>query len=223
MKNKVFGLVGTALVAVLMAGAAHASDVKLSGTAGMSTDYISRGYSFTSGDPQVFANVQANFAEGFNAGVWGSNVDLGTGNSEFGFYVGNTREYGNLTVGLDAYYYTYPDVNNIDYWEFGAHAGYDFDVATLGGSLYYSPNYFADTGAGWYKTVTLTVPVTDRVALYGTGGHQSLNCGPNAWDYGVGVTYEFVDGYSLDLGWNGVDDKFGGDDNRVTATLTASF
>lgn len=219
IKSGILGLVAVAL----MSTSAMASDLKLGGEVGMGTDYISRGYSLTDGDPQIFGRLEARgLPYGFTTGVWASNAEVGGANSEWGFYVANSQEVGGgLTVGGDAYYYTYPGNDGNDYWEFGLNANYDFGYADLTGAVYWSPEYYGWNGDGWYKTVTLTVPVVDSFSVYGTGGHQAIDGLNNTWDYGFGVLYT-VDAYTVNVGWNGYDTR-GADDSRVVSKVSYAF
>ena len=41
----------------------------------------------------------------------------------------------------------------------GASVSYDFDVVALTAGLHYSPNFFGNSGIGWYKQLLATVPL----------------------------------------------------------------
>jgi uncharacterized protein (TIGR02001 family) len=153
-------------------------------------------------------------------GAWGSNVYFpGTNAAAEIDLVGGFRYKGlggRLNVDLGYIRYTYPgsvSALQLDFNEFGLVVGYDFGVVQLSGALRYSPNFFANSGAAWYKWAQATVPlpfvnftllnqpVTAR--LSGTIGSQYVERnvnygipGNDYWDWSLGAT---VTVYGVDL------------------------
>ena len=87
-----------------------------------------------------------------------------------------------LTVDLGYIRYNYlgaPADLYYDFNEFGLVVGYDFGVAQVSGAVRYSPNFFANSGAAWYKWGQVVVPlpfikINENVSfkLFGTIGNQ---------------------------------------------------
>lgn len=95
------------------------SDISVSGSVTLVSDYRFRGVSQTGGDAAVQGTINLNHSSGFYAGLWASTVhfdkfgpaaDARYGNAELDLYAGWT---GEVTPGLTAdaglLYYVYPD------------------------------------------------------------------------------------------------------------------
>ncbi len=192
------------------------------------TDYSYRGISQTQRQVAVqpsltyeTASIGEQVALSAYVGAWGSNVyfpptptiaevDLIAG------FRGKALD-GKLTADLGYIRYNYlgaPSDLFYDFNEFGLVLGYDFGVAQLQGALRYSPNFFANSGAAWYKWGSLTVPlsfinINENVSfkLFGTVGNQYVerfaNYGigyDNYWDWQVGLGAT-VWGVDLSVAW----------------------
>lgn len=150
-------------------------------------------------------------------GAWGSNVNFpGTGTTaEIDLLAGLKLKLldDKLTFDLGYIRYNYlsaPSDLYYDFNEFGLVAGYDFGFAQLSAAVRYSPNFFANSGAGWYKWAQVTVPfsfihINENVALKGFAniGNQYVerfaNYGipsDNYWDWQVGLVLSV---YGFDL------------------------
>lgn len=150
-------------------------------------------------------------------GAWGSNVNFpGTGTTaEIDLLAGLKLKLldDKLTFDLGYIRYNYlsaPSDLYYDFNEFGLVAGYDFGFAQLSAAVRYSPNFFANSGAGWYKWAQVTVPfsfihINENVALKGFAniGNQYVerfaNYGipsNNYWDWQVGLVLSV---YGFDL------------------------
>ncbi len=191
------------------------------------TDYSYRGISQTQRQvafqptityetPSVGQNVTVS---GY-IGAWASNVYFPNTNAaaEIDLIAGARFKAleGKLTADLGYIRYNYPGAFGtlqLDFDEFGLVLGYDFGPVQLSGALRYAPNFFANSGAAWYKWAQATVPLPfinfnlfgDPVAakLFGTIGSQyverNINYGiPNNdyWDWSLGAT---VTVYGVDL------------------------
>lgn len=141
------------------------------GLAGTS-DYVFRGVSQTDNDPTIQGSIDVGYGI-FYAGVWGSGLDFGgtvipgdgfDAQVELDWYGGikpswNTQTFlGKIDFDFGVIYYTYPGANDFlaeyDYVEFKA--GYSWPLWTFlipnltsGTTVYYSPEYFAQTGPVW--------------------------------------------------------------------------
>lgn len=140
---------------------------------GVTTDYIFRGYSQKGGDPAIQGGFDLSYAVLPSAtayfGVWASGVDFGNNladnnsriaGAEVDIYGGIKPTLGPATFDLGVIWYTYPGsrdagfLNNQawqqNYVELKAGVSGAFipslDKLTLGGTLYYSPDYQGGQG-----------------------------------------------------------------------------
>ena len=141
--------------------------------------------------------------------AWGSNVNFPNSGASFELdtIVGARYKALNDKLLIDASFmrYNYPGAAQdtfFDFNEWGLLVGYDFDVVALTAGLHYSPNFFGNSGVGWYKQLLATVPLpfvklNDNLAfkLFGSIGNQyvekNANYGiPNNdyWDWQLGLT-----------------------------------
>jgi len=183
----------------------------------ISTDYLFRGITQTTGDPSVSGGMDYTYTgepvSAF-AGVWASNIDfneggLGVSNVatlETDFYGGLN---GSLAVGdglgwkLGGIYYAYPGSNpkpaltvNYDYFEFYGTLNYDFKSFNVTGGFNYSPDYFAESGEAVYIFGEVGVPLPSDFVLSGHVGHQSIEKNgafgtPDYVDWNVGLAKTF--------------------------------
>ena len=188
----------------------------LSAGAALATDYSYRGLSQTQRQIafQPFVTyetptVSEKVPLSAYVGAWGSNVYFpGTGaGAEIDLIAGFRAKAldDKLTFDLGYIRYNYPGAIGalqLDFNEFGLVVGYDFGPVALTGAIRYSPNFFANSGIGWYKWAQATVPlpfikINENVSfkLFGTIGSQyverPVNYGiPNNdyWDWQLGAT-----------------------------------
>jgi uncharacterized protein (TIGR02001 family) len=174
---------------------AEAAASPFSGYITLASNYIFRGLSATSDNPQLIGNVTWAHPSGLYAGVWSSNTDVGgeRNSMEIDPYVGFSSTVGNTGLVYDAglWLYFLPgsradldgdgtlDDASFDYWELYTLLSYDVGPVTLGGSVWYADDYygddfFPDTAALAYDT-TLTVPLPANLSLSGTVGRQTFD------------------------------------------------
>src|SRR3989344_808895 len=87
-----------------------AANAETTGNIALTSDYVSRGVSYSDNDPAVQGGLDWSHGLGFYAGVWGSNVSFGTpAHVELDVYTGITRPMAS-GLGWDSglAYYTYP-------------------------------------------------------------------------------------------------------------------
>jgi len=218
------------------------------------TDYSFRGISQTARQVAFqpsFGYETPSFGQGLAVsayvGVWGSNfsspgskveVDLLAGfkgkalNERLTFDLGFVR-YNYLGAPADLYY---------DFNEFSLVAGYDFGLFQAKAAVYYSPNFYANSGDAWYKWGQVTIPlrfvqINENVSfrLFGSLGNQyverfaSYEIGvDNYWDWQVGFAATV---YGFDLAVAYVDTNLGvancantrNCEARVVFTFSKSF
>jgi len=186
------------------------------------------------------------------AGAWASNVYFpNTGAAaEIDLYGGfrfKAME-GKFTADLGYIRYNYPgalEELQLGFNEFGLVLGYDFGPVALSVAARYSPNFFGNSGVGWYKWAQATVPLPfinfnlfgDPVVakLFGTIGSQyverNVNYGiPNNdyWDWQLGGTVT-VYGVDLTLAYVGTNIDYNGClqtlncEDRVIFTISKTF
>jgi len=229
---------GPALAADLSGGgsmkdapAAPAADAwTITGYIQGTNDYIFRGISQNRRDPALQGGADVSYGL-FYAGTFASNVDFGGpytesnvahASAEVDVYAGIKPKLGEVSFDFGVITYNY--INN------GTHpkpyptydpayqelkAGASVTVLTdlaLGGTVYYSPEYFGNTGSAVTVEGTASKPITKiqevDLAASGTVGHTfyenaTANGGIPNYDYtygnlGVTATYK---AFSVDLRW----------------------
>ncbi|RTL63847.1 MAG: hypothetical protein EKK41_22680 [Hyphomicrobiales bacterium] len=197
----------------------------------LTSDYMFRGYSQSAGHPALQGEVEATCGR-FYAGVWASSLDWNAASTtypalpnnnaslEVDLSVGIKPVTGPITWDFGLVYYAYPGsrsftvAGNNDYLELKAGASASpWKDATLGATVFYSPDYQHRTGSVWTFEGSLAqvLPKVDRftptvnavlgyqvgndgvryAALFGNGESSYLY-----WNAGVTFAYEK---WSLDL------------------------
>jgi uncharacterized protein (TIGR02001 family) len=165
------GLVAAAAIAA-SATTASANEFKWSFNIGATTDYVFRGISQTAEDPTVQGGVDVSYGM-FYAGVWASGLDFGVAAGrnvatlEVDVYGGIKPVIGPVTFDLGVIGYLYPNardefaVTNVreqDYVEIkGGASGAIIPFLpklTLGGVVYFSPDYNGEQGETWTTEAT---------------------------------------------------------------------
>jgi uncharacterized protein (TIGR02001 family) len=194
-------MTGVAATAAL-ADEAATEETKLadmfSATFAFYTNYVFRGVTQTQNDPAFQGSFDFAHPSGLYAGVWASNIDFGDAvdddaNIEVDVYFGYNGSIDNFSYGIGGIYYVYPDANEPDfdgdgfpndynYWELKGSLGYDFGVASLTGSVYWSPDFFGEIGDTVYYNGAVSIPLTfieaefldDSPTLDGWVGYQTF-------------------------------------------------
>ena len=208
-----------AMVATLaLGGAAHAQDgapFGLSFNVGAASDYVFRGISQTDEEPQIFGGVDASIGSIGYVGAWTSNVDFNNGTKlEYDIYAGIKPTLGPVALDLGVIYYGYvdsPPGPDQDYVEFKAAGSVPAGPATVGAAVYYSDEFFGETGKALYYELNGAVAIPNsKVSLSGAIGHQQVE-GPfdyTTWNLGAG--YAIADGIGIDVRyWDTIEHDFG--------------
>lgn len=220
-----------AAATVAISGAAMAQDIKLSYNVGVTSDYVFRGVSQTQEDPAIQGGIDATYGLGY-AGVWASNVDFGSKDpqAEVDFYAGLRPTVGDTSLDFGVLYYSYSKDRGLNpgaysYVELKAAASRTFGPATLGGAVYYSPEFPNKGGYATYVEGNASVPVAKKLTLSGAVGYQSIANFKSYATWNAGFSYALTDKLSADLRYHdtnehGVAKTYG---SRVVVSLKAAF
>lgn len=221
-----------AVASVAMSGAAAAQDAPfdVSFNAGVATDYVFRGFTQTMEDPQVFGGADVTSGM-FYGGVWASNVDFGDEtDAEVDLYAGVTPTLGPVSANFGVIYYGYvnaPSGADYDYVEVKAAGSVPLGPATVGAAVYYSPEFFAETGEAWYTELNGAWSPTSNITLGGAFGHQDVELAGDYNTWNLGATFAINDVVSIDARYHDtdLDDAVCEDvcDARGVLTLKAAF
>ena len=208
-------------------------DFAVSANVGFVTDYVFRGVSQSDENIAVQGGFDVNHTSGIYAGVWGSNVDFNDGdeaNFEGDIYLGYAGEISGFTYDVSGIYYAYPGADDdldYDYVEAALKVGYDFEVAALEGSVYYSPDFFGGTGDAVYTALGLDVPLPADFNASAHIGHQEIDDAVDYTDWSLGLGYT-VAGFDLSLTYTDTDldepeEIADGSTERVVFGVSRSF
>jgi uncharacterized protein (TIGR02001 family) len=175
----------------------------IGGTVTFTNDYVFRGISLSDEHPAVQGSIDWSHPSGFNAGVWGSNLQNGGQHLELDWYLGYSGEVQSLSYSVSLVYYTYPYSNgNDEYWEGLASIGYDFGFLSTTLGVGYSPSQsgLGHDDATWiYGDVNIPIPVgnTDIAPyVFAHLGYQDAAFGPGGyyeWNGGAGFSLVGLD------------------------------
>ncbi|QTC89836.1 TorF family putative porin [Brevundimonas goettingensis] len=194
------------------------------------SDYVFRGVSQTQEDPALSGGVDLT-AGSFYAGSWASNVDFGDGdtNAEIDLYGGIRPEVAgwNLDLGVVGYLYTnQPDGADYDYAEFKAAASRAFGPATLGGAVYWSPDFFgASEDEATYVEANAAISPADKWTISGAVGRQFVSSDFDYTTWNLGAAYQLTPHFAVDVRYHDTDQHDFGDiyGARAVASLKATF
>jgi uncharacterized protein (TIGR02001 family) len=202
----------SAVASVSLGGAAMAQEFAVTGNVGIVSDYVFRGVSQTGEDPAIQGGVDVSSGP-FYAGLWASNVDFGTStDAEVDAYVGVKPEAGGFTFDLAAIYYGYIDSpSSVDeaYWEFKGAVSRPFGPLTVGGALYYSPEFYAESGETLYYEANAAYAINDAWSVSGAIGEQTFD--ENFEDYttwNLGLSWAFAPRLTADLRYHDTEEDY---------------
>lgn len=219
----------------LMAMASQAKAADVSGNTALTTDYVWRGSTQTSGDAAVQAGFKVAGNSGLYASVWGSNVKFAPGsdaNTEFDFTVGWGKALNDdWALDLNVLRYQYPST------------AVDLNWTELNATATYKSNYWASVGhsnealgydaSGTYAQLGAKFPVNDAFRVEAAVAHYFLDDAVVARDgytHGyVSAVWAFKAPFELRVTAHATDSDaraiFGDDyaGSRIEAALQASF
>ena len=196
---------------------------------GAATDYSFRGISQTNGNPEGFAGVDLTVGK-FYGGLWTSNVNFGPfgddkTKEELDIYGGVRPTFGNLTVDIGGIFYSYiHNPGHTNYGEVYGKGTYAMGPFTVGASVFYSPQFPAQTGHAWYYEGNAAWTM-DKWTVSGAVGRQTIEKSSDYTTWNLGVTYAINKTVSLDVRyWDTDVHDFGQVYHaRVIGTLKATF
>lgn len=186
----------------------------IDGTVSLATDYVFRGISQTTEQPQLQLDVSWTHKSGWYAGVWSSNTEFGgPGNSmEIDPYLGFSANIEDTDVSFDIGYwhYHYPGAqSDYDYGEFYASASYGLESVNTSLSVFYADDYFGDdffgNGSSFAYQGKLTYVYSNNLSLSARLGRQTFDqpSALSSQDYtyfDAGLSAPWI-GFVLDLRW----------------------
>jgi uncharacterized protein (TIGR02001 family) len=182
--------------------------------AALTNDYVSRGITSSNGKPAIQGYIEPSIALcGLGAaylGAWSSNVDFGEGfeGAEIDVYGGIRPRFGSLALDLGYLHYFYaPDHVSPDYGEIFAKADYNFDdVFSVGGCIFFAPDYNQSGSSGTFVAGGVRVPLQD-FSLYAGLGYQFFE-DPDEFEHlawTAGVSYYPTEALTIDVRYWGTD------------------
>ena len=207
------------------------SDWAITANFAVTSEYVFRGFSQSAENPAVQAGIDVTY-KWFYAGMWASTIDFGDdpirpgqdiAHAEIDYYVGIKPVVGRFTFDFGAIYYTYPGAfdpgalavfRELDYFELKAGVSAEaWKDATLGVTVFYSPEYTNETGSVWTIEGAFTqvlpklrdiTPTFGATLGYQTGDdarYRTLvgNGADNYFYWNVGMTLGFHERFSIDF------------------------
>lgn len=239
---------GTALAATpaLADDAAPTPEIKISGSAALTTDYRFRGVSQSAGDPAIQGGITVSHSSGVYVGTWASSISLGSayGSEELDLFGGWTGEVTpGLTLDAGLLYYAYPGghYGHTEFFEPYASISGQVGPAKLKLGANYAwkqkatYNYYdggKDDNLYVYGNVDVAIPSTPLTVSGHVGYTDGVlapcyycNADKSGWDWSIGASGTIYGPLSLGVSYIGVTGPSvdGYTDDTVVATLTASF
>ena len=184
-------LILTSVLTMCFAASALANEV--TGNVALTTEYVFRGVSQSDENPAIQGGVDFTHDTGLHAGLWGSSIDFNTpdaGSLEVDLYAGYANQIAGVSYDIGGIYYAYPGSDSdldYDFIEGYIKLGYDFDVAAVHAGVYYSPEFFGDTGNAFYYTAGVKAPVMDLFNVSVSVGRQEIDDADDYTDWSLGI------------------------------------
>ncbi|TCB30234.1 hypothetical protein E0H82_16085 [Acinetobacter sp. ANC 4910] len=250
MKNKLM----CSLLAVMAISSVHAETVEesnilksfsSSGTVSFLTDYYSRGYSQTEGDPAVQGTLRIDHDSGLYAQLFASNSELDIGSSiELDYYLGyDYLVNDHLKLNIQYADINYPgsdkSLPDTDYEEYSVAAtgmGLLTDDDALNFTFYYSPEYFFQTGKMLRYETSYNYPIAKNWNAYAQVGYNKFSSHEaydvlwatdqedSYYDYKLGGNYNYND-FIFDLYYvdSNINKELNYADDAVIFSITKAF
>jgi uncharacterized protein (TIGR02001 family) len=167
------------------------------------SDYRFRGISLSSKNPELTVDFSLSHESGFYAGVWGSNVELGEGQTELevDLYAGFAKDLSGLSFDVGALYYAYPGNAEFDYVELVSSVGTTVGPAEVTVGVAYAPSQGAlDHDDNTYVYISGDVPIGETpFSIHGTFGLENGAFADNKKDWLAGVSMDIGSGITATL------------------------
>lgn len=246
-------LAGAFAAAPAFADEAPKSDVTITGSVALVSDYRFRGVSQSNGDPAIQGSINVNHSSGLYAGFWSSSISGGAvyGSQELDLYAGYTREVlPGLTADVGLLYYAYPSghVGKAEFFEPYASVSTTYGPAKLKLGANYAwdqkaiqnPGNRKDDNIYVYSNLDVAVPSTPLTVSGHVGYQDGSLSGPavanaalgtavpykrHGWDYSVGASATVLGKVTLGVSYVGVEGPVVNrlTDNQVVGTLSVAF
>jgi len=224
---KITAACAAALALLATAGAASAQDFGISANAALTSDYVFRGASQSDEDAAFQAGVDVTSGSVY-AGAWASTVEFNDGtDAEIDLYGGYRTEAAGYALDFGVVGYLYagdPSTSDYDYFEVKAAASRSVGAFTVGGALYYSPDFFgaADEEA-LYVELNAAFSPAEKWNFSAAVGNQYLDVSDDYVTWNVGGSYALTDNLAIDLRYHDTDFDNPLYESRAVATLKATF
>lgn len=199
------------------------------------TNYLFRGITLSNDNAAVSGGFDYGY-NGFYVGTWGSSISpVEDETLEIDVYAGYANEFKGVSYSLDFIYYGYPgeadNGTDLDYIEFGGSLGYTFGVQydpTIGVSLMYSDDFFAETDEALAITTSFGVSLPYDIGVEGHYGHQTFDSafnGITGYDYWGFDVSKSIGIFDFTVGYSDTDSKgetFAGGEGNDTVVFTVS-
>lgn len=235
-------MAASVLASALLAAPAFAqeeSDITISGSAALVSEYRFRGVDLSGGDIAAQAGITAKHSSGFYVGTWGSSLDensVGYGHTELDLFGGWAGEVASgVTADVGVIYYAYPNApaGDFDYIEMYGKTGFAVGPASLTLGVAYAPEQDSLGGTdNLYLSTDLGIgipetPITLTGHLGYTDGFLTYTPNGKAWDWAVGGSVAVGSGLSLGASYIGAEGTgtpaYDFVDDAFVVTLSASF
>lgn len=212
MNTNVRSLVAAAALAAAFAAApafadeAPASDITVTGSAAIVSQYRFRGLSQSDNLPVVQGSMTASHASGFYVGAWGSSASnktspINIGGTELDVFGGYTKTFDGLTLDGGVYGYIYPGFAAGNYYEVYGSVAKTYGPAKAKVGVNFAPaqkvfnyNFTTSTRNNTYVFGELSsgVPSTP-FTVHGHVGYTmgGFDFGRQYLDYAAGVSYSW--------------------------------
>ena len=209
------------LITTLTFGAEDTSELSISGSSSLASDYIWRGMTQTNNAPTVQGSVNLAY-KGFYIGAAGSNVKFEglDASVELDALCGYTSETYGIGYDLGAIYYAYPHSSKeANFADVYLGLSKDFEILKVGAKFYRGlKTNDLEVSNAWETSLSVPLPMSISFdALYGDYADVGNY-------YSVGFTKPLNDKFKATLSYTGINkDANGADEENVVAAITASF
>jgi uncharacterized protein (TIGR02001 family) len=200
-------------------------EAKISGNISLTSDYVSRGVSYSDNNPAVQGGLDFFHPTGFYSGIWGSNYDFDTdAQVEMDFYGGIAGPIvGGLGWDFGVAYYVFPEESGTNYGE--VYGGLNYKA--FASKFWYANDYGGTGGNETYLEVGLKLNLPHSVGLGLHGGYSDFDAETGIegyMDYKANLFREFEE-MNFDLSYTDTDwNQFGNrDDRRFIFTVSKNF
>jgi uncharacterized protein (TIGR02001 family) len=192
----------------LLAGHAVAEELKLSGSAQLATDYMSKGTSKNGREPALSGSLEASWGDLY-VGTWGSDaVTAQGGDAELHLYAGARPRFAGFKWDLRAMAKTIPGtIKGVQesYAEFRVDASRPLGPLKTRVRVEYSPDNYGGTEQAWWVEGQLAYDIHERLTASAALGRREQDGGADYTAWNAGAQVAITDSVALDLRWYDTD------------------